>query len=222
MDWLLRQVGSWFDLVLEAKCPLCQRSTPQLLCQDCETRLQHCRLKQQAQWQPPLPVFAWGDYRGMLKQAIAALKYHNTPQMARLLGDWLAESWLAAQIPHPKRLIVVPIPMHAAKLKQRGFNQADLIAQAFCQRTGFSLQSQGLLRSRETTAQFSLTATAREENLKDAFEIGKGLSGKKETSVLLVDDIYTTGATARSAVQTLHRHQIRVCGLVAVARAEHG
>lgn len=220
----LSQLSGLVDLCLESSCPLCQRSTAQELCLDCQQRLQRLQLPASCQtWQPPLPVFAWGSYDGSLKRALATLKYENQPQLAQPLGDWLAQSWLqfapTSPKPLPKSLIVVPIPMHFAKQQQRGFNQAELLAKAFCQRTRLPLQPQALMRNRSTEAQFGLSIAAREQNLSGAFTLGADLAKRSPSSVvLLLDDIYTTGATAQSAAQTLWQHRISVYGIVTVAK----
>jgi len=225
LSQFLPQMTSWtrsfqslLHLFLEEHCPLCDRSAARMFCQDCERRIKYCQFPDpQILWHPPLPVFAWGVYKGALKQAIAKLKYHNQPQIARSLGHWLAHAWLASA-PVTKMPIVVPIPMYPEKKKKRGFDQAELIAEAFCAVTKLPLQTQGLERQRATEAQFSLSPEAREQNLAGAFQVGKGfMNHLPSQEVLLLDDIYTTGATVRSAVQTLVRHHIRVCGVGAIA-----
>jgi len=203
-------------LFLQSHCPLCQRPTPQEFCQDCHRQLQRCKLTNHRYFQQELPVFAWGDYRGTLKSAIAALKYNNQHQIAKPLGQWLAQAWLTAQL--DKKLVVVPVPLHADKLKKRGYNQAELLAESFCDFTGFALRSQGLKRIKATEAQFSLSASEREQNLATAFSLGTEFQRQRpKYRVLLLDDIYTTGATVRSAVQTLQKQGISVYGAVAIA-----
>ncbi|HEY9623030.1 MAG TPA: ComF family protein [Crinalium sp.] len=207
------------ELFLESPCPLCDRSTPQVICRTCEQQVARCQLPNSHQfWQPPLPLFAWGEYGGALKRAIASLKYEHHPQMARPLGHRLAHAWIASPMA-TKRLAVVPIPMHPDKQKKRGFNQAELLASAFCEISGLPLQAQALRRSRSTNAQFGLSKTDREQNLAGAFQPGGGFSNiQKSTSVLLLDDIYTTGATARAAAQVFQAHNIQVYGMVAIAK----
>ncbi|MTJ52437.1 ComF family protein, partial [Anabaena sp. UHCC 0253] len=97
------------------------------------------------------------------------------------------------------------------------FNQAALIAEGFCNITGCKLKINGLERIKETEAQFSLSSAQRQENLVDAFVIGKDLRRRPNIPILLVDDIYTTGATVKAAVKTLKAHQIKVLGVAAVA-----
>lgn len=225
---------TWFDFWLESPCPLCQRSTADTFCLDCDRQLQRGRLSDPtAQWQqhPPdvLPLFAWGKYGGTLKRALACLKYDHQPAVARPLGKWLGQAWLQHS---PKNLIdqtsvtasavVVPIPLHTEKLQQRGYNQAELLAQSFCDHTGLPLLGQGLLRIRATEAQFGLSQVARAQNLAAAFQLNSSVwRSHRHRSVLLLDDIYTTGATVQSAAQTLRSHGIKVCGVVAIAQAQY-
>lgn len=211
------------NLFLKSNCPLCDRPTSVEFCEFCQRQLQRCQLKNPSQlWQGELPIFIWGNYGGSLKQAIAALKYENKPELARPLGQWLGESWLKSSAICQKKLTVVPIPLHSAKLQERRFNQAELIAKSFCEYTGYKQQPLGLERIRETEAQFKLTPQQREENLADAFIVGKSLAQKSVSPVLLVDDIYTTGATVRAAAKVLRRRGIKVYGLVAVASSRQG
>ncbi|GBE94134.1 phosphoribosyltransferase [Nostoc cycadae WK-1] len=148
------------------------------------------------------------------------MKYENQSNIARMLGTWLGEAWLLHSPQRHTQLIVVPIPMHPQKQKQRGYNQAALIAESFCQTTKLKLSVNGLERVRETQAQFGLSVSEREKNLAEAFVVGKKFRDRcPSTSVLLVDDIYTTGSTTKSAVQILHQSGIKVLGLAAVAIA---
>ena len=129
----------------------------------------------------------------------------------------MAQSWKAQPQPHP--VTVVPIPLHTSKQQQRGFNQAALLAKHFSTIANLPLAMQGLERSRDTEAQFGLDRAARDRNLDTAFTLGRDfLRQPPAHPVLLLDDIYTTGATARSAVQTLRRQGIRVYGIAVLAR----
>ncbi|NER99735.1 MAG: ComF family protein [Symploca sp. SIO1B1] len=208
------------SLFLKPNCPLCDRPADIELCEYCQRQLKRCQLNQPSYlWQGQLPVFVWGNYGGVLKRALAALKYEDQPQLARPMGHWLGEAWLKSPAAkRAKKLTAIPIPLHSTKLKQRGFNQAELIAQSFCEFTGYKQQPQGLERVRATEAQFGLSGEERAQNLTDAFILGKNLRQRPPTSpVLLVDDIYTTGATVKSAAKILHQQGISVYGVVAIA-----
>ncbi|WP_017318150.1 ComF family protein [Mastigocladopsis repens] len=218
MQPLIKNLASLLNLFLQSNCPLCQRPTSQELCQNCARQLQKCHLKDPRYlWKDPLPVFAWGAYGGILKRAIATMKYDNQPQIARPLGQWLGEAWLLNSPICERKVVVVPIPLHASRQKQRGYNQAGLIAQSFCETTGLKLKQNGLERVRTTEAQHSLSACERAKNLAEAFGIGQDFRRRPEAPVLLIDDIYTTGATAMSAMQTLNQAGIAVLGLAATA-----
>ncbi|MBO1350123.1 MAG: ComF family protein [Hormoscilla sp. GUM202] len=225
-------VKSFLNLFLKSNCPLCGRPADRELCPSCDRSLLRCQFTNPGQfWKGQLPVFVWGSYGGILKQAIAALKYENQPQLARPLGTWLAQAWMKSispgsatrttqeiSTPHSQvKPVVVPIPLHADKRKQRGFNQAELLAESFCQYTGLPLNRQGLERVRATEALFGLSFTERQEMLADALSVGKSLTQKRPQRVLLLDDIYTTGTTVGEAARVLRRQGISVYGVVAIA-----
>ena len=218
LNWTAKLNGL-LNLFLESRCLLCQRATPKEFCQDCQFQLQSCQIPDPKKlWQGELPVFAWGIYGGAIKRALKVLKYEKKPQIAQPLGYWLGEAWLKSGVSDSRKLSVVPIPLHSTKQQDRGYNQAELLAESFCQLTGLSLQRYGLERIRQTKSQFELSEAERKQNLASAFKLGKGFSHRRSDSpILLLDDIYTTGATVKSAADTLRQHGIEVYGIVAIA-----
>lgn len=214
VDWL----RNFRSLFLTAACPLCDRPAEEILCRACEKQLQRCRIAQpEASWQGELPLLVWGQYGGILKRAIAAMKYENHPEIAELLGELLGRAWLNVPLSLPK-MVVVPLPMNSEKRRQRGFDQAELIARSFCRQTGLPLKCQGLQRVKNTQPLFDLDPQERELMMRDAFALGKDFQKKRpRLPVLLVDDVYTTGKTAKSGIQTLSHSGIRVGGIAAAA-----
>lgn len=212
-------VKSFLNLFLKSNCPLCQRPAAGEFCGYCHKQLQGCQLADPGRfWDSQQRVFVWGEYGGTLKRAIAALKYEGNPQLAKPLGGWLAESWLSFPELAIDNLTVVPIPMHKSKVKERGFNQAELLAESFCELTGLPLQRHGLERVKNTQALFALTAQQRKAEMKDALILGKDFRRRlPRDRVLLVDDIYTSGTTVKSAIKTLQESGISVYGTVALA-----
>ncbi len=219
-------VQDWWDklsaLWLQPQCGLCQRPAPEGICPACWGKIAIAQRSQPPQLEPEaLPVLAWGHYGDGLKRAIAALKYDGQPTLGEPLGRALGRQWQATPIPTPRPPLVVPIPLHPDKLKQRGFNQAEVLAIAFCRETGLTLVAKGLERQRATLPQFSLGAAERQENLAGAFCLGPGLQRRRPTQpILLLDDIYTTGATARTTAALLRRQGWSVAGMVVVARGD--
>ncbi len=196
---------------------MCDRPADRILCRYCYRQLQDSQLPQPDRyWQGDLPLFAWGKYEGSVKQAIGKLKYDGHRSIADLYGELLAQSWQISSLPLPKKLTIVPIPLHPEKLSARGFNQAESIARSFCQVTGDRLDL-SLHRTRSTVAQFGLSRSARQENVAGAFALASSSVLKPGATVLLIDDIYTTGATVRSAADVLRSMQINVCGVAVVA-----
>jgi ComF family protein len=201
------------NFFLKPPCPLCDRSTTTALCTYCQRQLlAHQRLPTSQAAQP----FAWGDYQGVLKRTIAACKYQNHPELAIYLGNLLGAAWLQSY-PDPKKLLVIPIPLHRDKQKERGFNQATLIARGFCQQTRLTID-ESLHRIKATEAQFQLSPRDRQRNLQDAFQLTPGhkLTGR---SILLIDDIYTTGSTITATSQVLQAAGVKVWGVAVVALA---
>jgi ComF family protein len=204
------------NLFLKPNCPLCDRTAKNIFCRYCQRQIQDCQLaRPDRYWQGDLPLFAWGKYQGSIKQSIAKLKYDGHRSIGNMYGEWLAESWQKFTLPTSAKLIVIPIPLHAEKLATRGFNQAELIARSFCQVTGAKLDL-SLHRTRSTIAQFKLSKSARQENVAGAFTLIDSRLQANST-VLLIDDIYTTGATVRSVASVLRSNQINVCGVAVIA-----
>lgn len=213
-----RSFKAFLNFFLKPSCPLCSRPAEICFCDDCQTQLTECQFPPGLRWTKGIPVFIWGRYEGALKQAIAKLKYHDCPEIAQPLGESLARSWVNTAESTLNQLVVVPIPMFAAKQKKRGYNQAELIARSFCRVTGLPLKANGLKRIRATTAQHQLSTTQRQDNLKGAFAVGQDFKRRtRGYSVILVDDIFTSGATIKGAIQTLKRAKIPVAGVVAIA-----
>jgi predicted amidophosphoribosyltransferase len=143
------------------------------------------------------------------------MKYNQQPDIGRILGHLLGKAWLVSGlIKSQQKISVIPIPLSSQKIKDRGFNQAEIIAQSFCQLTGYKLDSQALIRVRDTKAMFDLTPETRIKNIQGAF----CLRQTPKYPVLLLDDIYTLGNTIKEATKTLKQQQIKVIGAVVVAK----
>jgi ComF family protein len=210
----------WLDralsLFLKSNCPLCDRAATVVFCQYCQRQIQECQLTQpERYWYGDLPLFGWGKYEGAVKRSIGKLKYDGHQSIANFYGESLATKWQKFAPPVPTKLIALPVPLHPDKLASRGFNQAELIARKFCELTGAKLDL-SLHRTRSTVAQFGLSKSARQSNVEGAFTLVNS-SLKPGDTVLLVDDIYTTGATVREIATILRSQQIKVCGVAVVA-----
>lgn len=210
----------FLSLFLKPNCPLCQRPAENILCTFCDRKLETTRFANPSQfWQSQQPLFVWGKYDGQLKRAIAVFKYENKPELGEYFGYQLGESWLRGNpLKQAGKLTVIPIPLHPEKQKERGFNQAELIAKSFCQLTRYSLENQALLRVRNTEALFNLSPQQRQTKLKHAFQVNPQFLQKlRKKPILLIDDIYTTGTTVKEATRALQAQGFSVLGVAAIA-----
>ena len=230
------------DLIYPAPCPVCDRALGpgrrDPLCRECWdgiTRIEDplcvtCGL--------PLPSFeraasatpsrchacvtapppfdyarAAGAYAGSLRDALHALKFGGKRALARPLGALIVEQCGVLLGPHVDAL--VPVPLARARERQRGFNQATLVAAHLAASSGLAVKPGWLSRRRSTRPQTELTAAERRANVARAFAASPSVAG---THVLLVDDIVTTGATVAECARTFRAAGARAVGVLAVAR----
>ena len=147
--------------------------------------------------------FRYGLYG---KRLIFELKYNDRSYVARVLGkiaaDRICGDLTAAEVLNCD--LVCGVPLSPSKLKKRGFNQAEKIAEYFCRETGMEHEPDLLRRVKDTEALRSLSARERAEQLKGAFALNKSKAKlPRDKRILLIDDIYTTGATLRGCTEVL-------------------
>ena len=181
---------------------------------------------------PPFErAVAFGVYRHTLRWLIHSLKYDGMEPVADELGSRLAQTLLSFEPGAPRNMRVVPVPLHAAKQKLRGFNHAELLARsavkAVCglqrveDKSSWDLKmTPGILeRQRATQSQAGLSPHQRRENLRGAFFVPRP-DRVKGSHILLIDDIYTTGATARACTKALLAAGAEAVWVATLARAQ--
>ena len=159
---------------------------------------------------------AVGLYEGTLREVIHAMKYRPVFGLVRPLADLLSGQFAVhwgSRLPDA----LVPVPLHRLRLRQREFDQALALANALGQVTGIPVWSKTLIRHAHTRSQIGLGATERRRNIRGAFRVHpqKVCEGR---SLLLVDDVYTTGATAQECARTLRRAGAARVDVYTVAR----
>jgi ComF family protein len=161
-----------------------------------------------------------------MREAIHALKYDRLHPAARGLGRMLAEAIAQLAGAAPAEMLVVPVPLHRSKYAERGFNQARVLAAealSVLRKTHpewrLTLAASTLMRLRATESQAGLTPRQRRQNLRGAFSVSDPAQVMLR-DVLLVDDILTTGATARAAAKVLVDAGARSVWVATLARAQ--
>jgi ComF family protein len=168
---------------------------------------------------PFVRAVAYGSYDGGLRELIHLLKYARVRPAAKVLGRMLAEviQGFGSEF---VEAVVVPVPLHRSKLRQRGFNQAEEIACAALKnlnRGELTLAAGVLERKRATDSQTGLSDHQRQENVRGAFVVARP-ELVKDRDVLLVDDVFTTGATASECARLLRRQGADRVFVATVAR----
>jgi ComF family protein len=183
----------------EVRCGLCRRLEP-----------------------PYVKATAYGSYESGLRELIHLLKYNQVRPAANVLGRMLAEAMEDLQpLFAGSEILVVPVPLHARKLRQRQFNQSEVIARAALNLKpgGFPFRlGAGLLeRRRETKSQIGLSRHQRRENMRGAFVVAKP-DEVNEREILVVDDVFTTGTTVSECARVLRRAGASKVYVATVAR----
>lgn len=144
---------------------------------------------------------AVASYDGPLQKMIHRWKYEGKSSLTSLFGDWLWEGLRSHWSPSSFDLIL-PVPLHEERLRERGFNQALLLAKALSRRTGIPHERRVLRKKKATHPQVHLSRREREREIRGAFVVKDPLAVKGKR-ILLVDDVFTTGATANECSRVL-------------------
>ncbi|HET6516398.1 MAG TPA: ComF family protein [Thermodesulfovibrionales bacterium] len=228
-----RLVSAVLSALYPSACPACKNPTDTIafapFCRDCWSGITRytgpscdlCALPLVSQYatrcgecfsrQPPhSSVLNFGLYSGNLREAISLLKFSRVRRLAKPLGRFLSE----LAIPHMDG--IVPVPLTARALRQRGFNQTLLLARVLSRLTKVPVSMDLLYKKRETLPQIGLGAKERQSNLRGAFKVVGNARGKR---LILLDDVMTTGATVRECSKALIRAGAKEVVVVTLARA---
>lgn len=238
-----RQELLWLSYqLLPPHCPLCNNplqpkpdGSIASLCAPCKTQCQHqpparcprCDEPYQASSITPHqcsqclmtpPPFEWiktaGIYTEVMAQAMNQFKYHGRPTLAKPLAQCILDQ-LSADITAYQPDLIIPVPLHRKRLRERGYNQSLLLARQLGKALDIDVLAQGMIRTRPTSPQSLLNASKRHKNLQGAFKINHKLTPQR---LILIDDIVTTTSTAR-ACSTLLSHHGHTVAVVALGRA---
>lgn len=225
IDLLRRTANQALDVALPAECVGCGREGPPL-CTACVRALDR-RLEAPAgvpiglpgDLPAPLLQLDWcAPFSGTVRAALHAIKYGGEQRLAEPLGAAIARRWARVGVGAD---LVAHVPVHAARARTRGYDQAELIARAAARHLGFPYAPL-LARERATIAQFDLDRSDRAANVAGAFAVRPPGSAKATDPagrwVLLVDDVVTTGATLAACAEALEHAGALGTSAITVAR----
>ena len=182
----------------ERFCPTCKASISYLsspVCACCGYPLERadgdvCPACRSGRLSPLAGIRSVAFFEGPLRKALHGLKYRRDIILADSLARLLYDAWRALQLPGD---VALPVPLSAQRLRERGYNQSELLARGFSELAGLNFAPRGARRLRHTDSQVGLTAAERWQNVKGAFSGDpRQVAGR---NVLLIDDICTTGST---------------------------
>ncbi|MDD5349882.1 MAG: ComF family protein [Chthoniobacteraceae bacterium] len=238
---LLRRAGTAvLDLLYPPHCAICRAATPsgEHLCAACRaqapalkgTLCAVCSTPFSGQISGPFVCssclerhFAFtcavSRYRsaGPVRELVHRLKYQRAVHLRGVLAGWLAEALGDPRLQDPPPDRLVPVPLHPARQRERGFNQARLLAETLSRRSGIPL-SDCLRRVRFTPSQTRLDRKERMENLRDAFQLRQNCP-VRNLHLLLIDDVLTTGSTVDACARVLREAGAASVRVATVARA---
>lgn len=192
-------------------CPKCGMDLgpyvePETLCQECHNN-------------PPrfTKAIAVARYEGIIRDIIHQFKYARQKVLLDELANLLIDKWLKVSDSLPHIDLIIPAPLYRKKLKERGFNQSELLAEKVHKATGIPLEINNLIKMQSTPDQASLNSSDRKKNLIDVFEVTNPQS-IKDKNILLIDDVLTTGATASEIARTLKKNGAKDVYVFVLAR----
>ena len=160
---------------------------------------------------------AVGVYEGVLQEAIHRLKYNKKTLLAKPLGALMMGSHLGS-IDFKSYDFLIPVPLHFKRLRERGFNQALFLARYIGKRYGIPIDYMSLKRIKWESPQINLSKEERERNVKGVFSLSNE-SGFRDKSILLVDDVYTSGATVNECARVLTKAETFRVDVLTLCRA---
>ena len=227
--------GMLLDLIYPRRCPVCDKAVKpfgNLICEECTKKIKYVKAPSCSKCGKELKdkraIFCrdcahkeHGYDRGMalfaypsVAESIYRFKYRGRQEYAVYYGERLA-AVLGRRIAELKPDALVPVPIHDSKKRQRGYNQAELIARELGSRLNIPVETNLIKRVRKTIPMKDLSAAERQNNLKRAFKICR--NDVKLNTIIIVDDIYTTGSTIDAIAREMRKAGIKRIYFVALA-----
>lgn len=201
---MLKRLTDLLDWIYKKKCYFCKSSKEAVkMCSKCYEEMDFLPVKP-SRTVKGKKVYCAGIYSKNLQKLIRGLKYHNQRDLAFYLAQFMSEYF--EKISDKKDYEVIPVPIYPKREKKRKYNHMNLVGEAFCRITANTLNVDLIKRIKDTKPQYKLKRQERVQNLTNAFKVDKSKYNGK--TLLLIDDICTTGSTFEEMINELEKNGI--------------
>lgn len=201
---MLKKLESLLDWIYKKKCYFCKSSKEAVrMCSKCYGQMDYLPISINRIIEGK-NIYCAGIYSKNLQKLIRGLKYHNQKDLAYYLAKFMAEYF--NQITNKKDFEIIPVPIFSKREKKRKYNHMNLVGQEFSRITSNTLNTELITRIKDTKPQYKLKREERIKNLSNAFKVNKSKYNGK--TLLIIDDICTTGSTFEEIIKELKRNGI--------------
>lgn len=201
---MLKKLESLLDWIYKKKCYFCRNSKEAVrMCSKCYEQMDYLPIGINRKIEEK-NIYCAGIYSKNLQKLIRGLKYHNQKDLAYYLAKFMAEYF--NQITNRKDLEIIPVPIFPKREKKRKYNHMNLVGQEFSRITSNTLNTELITRIKDTKPQYKLKREERIKNLSNAFKVDTSKYNGK--TLLIIDDICTTGSTFEEIIKELKRNGI--------------
>ncbi len=198
---MINLIEKLLNLIYTRPCYFCgSTKEDSILCSDCRKKINFISKRINTNILG-VDVYSCTVYEDIIKKLIIELKYYNKKKLsliqAQIMFDYIKNQNFN------KNFIILPVPIHKNRLKERKYNHMDLTADHLSKLSGFKSNKNFIIRTKDTLKQFNLNKEERENNIKGAFELNKKFAPDKNSNLLIIDDIIATGTTLKEIIMLL-------------------
>ena len=211
--------------IFPRKCEMCETISESYICDKCKSKLEKTELlylnriddysKDNTKYfDEHAYIF---EYNSIIREKIIEYKFKNKPYLGKMFSDFFVKNEKMCGF-FEKYDIIIPVPMTNKKIKERGYNQTEIIAKIISQNiTNITMQKNVLIKYKNNKVQSQLNKEQRQQNVQNVYELNNEEIIKNK-NILILDDIYTTGATCNECAKTLRKAQPNKIGIITIAK----
>ena len=200
-------LNSLLDLIYRKKCYFCRKSKHSLkMCPECFEKLEFNDFNANRIING-VDIYCAGIYTKELQKLIRGLKYHKQKDLAYFQAKFMYDYFKNIDVLKDKDFVIIAVPLHEKRIRKRKYNHMELVCEEFSKLSGFDCNFDLIKRKKDTKPQYKLSRSQRLENLSNAFELDLSSYNKNKT-LLIMDDICTTGATFEEMIKEFNKFGI--------------